>query len=267
MTYTDKTGLRHFIKTRTPKKHFQEWDFEKIDYKFLMEQLNIALNAYIKADYDNSGPLGNLMGIVSEFAFDGLLTALKLKYEWNIRRADKWEKPDERPWDFQLSNGTTFEIGSIRPFHQHAMLTASEHKLKSDYFVQVKILHLRLFGRASWKDMDRMLLFDANASGSEPREITDPTEIKEELEAQEKKVLATARIEGFDLISNIKAKKGLWRFSEKGEKLTPKEAAFCEPLEAIQNFPELIILLTGKPTLDNQPRKSSEQLHFRKKRS
>ena len=251
------------IRMRKPDAIGRTWEIEQVDKDFLMEQLCITRKAYDESGFYDAGPLENLLGLVAEYAFDGLLNKYKVKYQWNKRRVDYWqENADRRDWDFKLSSGLTFELGAARPYHTSAVLGNLAHKLTSDYFVQVKILKLQTWGKIPLNGAERWLMFNAEERSSMPREITDQAELVK-LEASEKNVFALARIEGFDKISDIRAEKGEWRLGKKGVAPTVSFPGYYEDMRALRPFNELVALITGKPAIDDQPKKNfMEQSHF-----
>jgi hypothetical protein len=222
-----------------------EWEMEQIDQDELLKQLIDQLSS-LKGD--EFKPLENMLGLVAEYAFDGLLDEKlgKGKYDWNVRRADYFEENSDRPyWDFILKNGLTFEIGAARPYHNYAVMGKLPHKCKSDYFVQVQLTKFQAWGKVPWKGRELYILFDAGDRNSVPHEIT-----KKEFDDREtqkgKNVLGVAIIKGFDKISDIKACKSQWKLGEKGEFPTTDYAGWYKPLDKLKPFHELVDLITSK---------------------
>ncbi len=230
-----------YRKSKTPYS-FDTWEMEAKDSAHLRSQTYIALDDYAKSGYTHRGALDNLLGVVGEFAFDGFLDKSGLKrdtdYEWIKRKFNYWKNgADTRPYDFKLKKGSeiAFEIATTRPPPYHlAMMTDTEHKKKSKYFVQVQINLFRLHDTIGGK----WLLLDAKEK--EAKELS-PEEI-ESLEPEKTDIIGEAVIKGFDETAKILAKENGWAYSPKGARNTPthaafiKELAYLEPLSKLQKI-------------------------------
>jgi len=202
-----------------------EFEIEKIDKDFILEQISIALRAYEKEGFPHKGPLENLLGLAAELSFKEFLTELGLienkDYQWNERKVDFWDN-DPRPWDFKLKNGITFEIGAARPFHRYAVFNLSKHKKESDYFVQVQIKWLVCTGKVYHNGKERWYRFDAKDRTGKLKEITNREEINN-LESIEESVIGESVIKIFDKIKIIQREENGWEFSPAGSVITPDD--------------------------------------------
>jgi hypothetical protein len=244
------TGLKffseHILSNRDFDKNlkpFKRWFIQQIDKEFLMEQAGIAIKEYEKIlSRTYQGPNQNVLGLVAEFAFDGLLEMLGAKYVWNKREKGHWEEKEVRPWDFQLDNGLTFEIGSARPHHGFAILKDRESKTKSAIFVQVRIEHLECVGQVYWKGMERYFQFSSNCKDA--YEIKDSEEFKK-LQNNESKNWAVADIVGFDEIPRIIKQDGQWRYKDDRSPPCTEVPGWYEPLRTppLRSFDDLSKLI------------------------
>lgn len=245
-------------KMRRIGRSLNEWIIEKIDQEFLLSQLDAQIKSLPGSDVK---PLENLLGLVAEYAFDGLLDKLKVDYDWNKRREDYWNENAVRPdWDFRLNNGLTFEIGAARPFHTSAVMGKIPHKCTSDYFVQVQLTSFRTWGKIFWKGKDRLIMLNAEERSPVPHEITNSAEITK-INDSDNNVLGVAVIKGFDKIADIKACKGQWFLGKAGVPPTVSYAGWYEPMNSLKSFNELVTLIS-KPSSEEQPKKKSEQTYF-----
>ena len=241
-----------FLKFRSMSDDGRVCIIEKVDKDFLLSQASIAFKEWEKHGLSHQGPLRNLVGLIAEYAFDGLLDKMRVRgYEWNKRKPGYWDdNADRRPWDFRLSNGLTFEIGSAMPLHRYAILKQAgykiDEKIRSEIFVQVKIRYLDCFGKMYAGGKEQYFVFSANNREAVSLKIIDATNLTEadkamldELETEEKNAWAAAEIMGFDETARIVKSCGSWRFGEKGEFPTTERAGWYEPLNALKSFQDL----------------------------
>ena len=210
---------------------------EQIDEKFLMAQLSIALEAYKRSGYPNSGALGNLIGIVGEYAFDGFLDHLGLKdeanYEWNKRKINhNKETVIERPFDFRLSKASdlTIEIGTAKPFHKYAILKDSKHKIESKFFVQMQIDHLRCWSAIPWQGRNSWVVFDASAPEAQELSFQD----LESFKPTSNNAIGLVTIKGYDEIAKITNEENGWKYGFKGNLPTTQYDGWYKAIDALE---------------------------------
>jgi hypothetical protein len=216
------------------------WIMENVDKAFLANQVSIVLKDYeLNQNQYHGGPLQNLLGILAEYAFEGFLIdrvhLAKSEYVWHTRTFN--HQKDMRPWDFRVadSDELTFEIGAARPDHKYAILKKADYKVKSKYFVQVRIDQLRCIEKVYYKRKERWFLFDTNN-----RDATElEQEQAEELRKSESHDFARATVLGFDKPAVISKLENGWKLGLEGKYPTYDADGWYKPISELRPLSEL----------------------------